>query len=229
MNIIRYMSFEVNRDCPLAQVHAEKCPVGHPERNLFSLSKKPIDDMLIWDFWRWSKTKGFRGIILFHLYNEPALVMPRIKILMGYIKKQDPFQAFQLNSAVIQADPEFDIVKFGDYKNNGPETLDNRLLTNRGDGKPYEEMPRMGFCGRGMYWEIPIDNYGNWCLCCNDWRNEESIGNIHDTDKWEELYKKWKEKSQGLRWSNKVSYNNLPRMCRSCFDLNPTLYRLGGA
>jgi len=86
MNTIRYLTFEINRVCPNIKMHTDRCPIGHPERYKFSTSNIIISDSIILDFWRWCRTKGFRGIILWHMYNEPILVLPRIRVLKQQIK-----------------------------------------------------------------------------------------------------------------------------------------------
>lgn len=225
MNIIRYLSFEINRECPLSKVHAGKCPISHPERYKFSKSKNVIRDEDILGFYIACKSQGFRGIVLWHMYNEPVLVLDRVRHLMKRIKAMDRYQPFQLTTSIEGDYSDFDIVKVSDYA-NGAE-LDNRLLTCEGEGKPYSEMPKRGWCGRGLGWEIPIDNFGNWGLCCNDWRCEESIGNILQGS-YLDLVKRFTKQRRRIRWHDEESYNALPRMCRACLDKNPSLSQRGG-
>lgn len=225
MNIIRYLSFEINRECNNFLIHKGRCPISHPERYQFSTSSSVLEDSDILDFWRWCRGKGFRGIILWHMYNEPVLVLDRVRSLMKVMKAEDPFQPFQLTTSIPGEYSNFDIVKVSDYA-SGLE-LDNRIETNEGEGKPYWDMSKSGWCARGKGWEIPIDNFGNWCLCCGDWRCEESVGSILNTD-WEILYKLWDEKRKRIQWNDEKTYNALPRLCRTCLDKNPSLPRTGG-
>jgi hypothetical protein len=225
MNTIRYLTFEVNQSCINREKHTGKCPISHPERYRFSKSSTKISDQHIFSFWRWCVSKGFRGIILWHMYNEPALSIGRIRNLMEIIKSVDPQQPFQITTSIKGNYHDFDIVKISDY-NNGAQ-LDDRIKTNRGEGKPYNEMPSKGWCGRGRGWEILIDNFGNWCLCCNDWRCEESVGSICNTE-WDVLYDRWKLKRARIKWEDEESYKEMPRMCRSCLDKNPSLHKRGG-
>lgn len=161
------------------------------------------------------------------MYNEPALILNRIYGLMEEIRREDKHQPFQLTTGMLLQADGFDIFKFSDYGQNGTSEMDNRLLTNVGEGKPYSQMPKRGWCGRGLGWEIPIDYYGNWCLCCNDWRAECAVGSIME-DSWESLYVRWKDLSKTIRWSNQNEYELLPRMCRACLDVNPSLHKSGG-
>lgn len=225
MNTLRYLTFEINRTCRNSEVHSDKCPISHVERYKFSTSCTSINDPIIIGFWRWCRKKGFRGIVLWHMYNEPVLSLPRVLGLMKIMKEEDNFQPFQLTTSIEGDYKDFDIVKFSDYKNG--VQLDDRILTNEGEGKNYNQMPQKGWCARGLGWEIPIDNFGNWCLCCNDWRCEEAIGNIFDTD-WEFLYMRYKAKKKRFRWHDSQSYYNMPRMCRACLDKNPSLTKSGG-
>ena len=227
MNTIRYLSFEVNNRCRNAKMHADKCPILHPERYKFSKSKVELSDEIVINFWRWCRTKGFRGIVLWHMYNEPVMILDRLRYIMSIMKLEDKFQPFQLTTSIIDTYPDFDIVKISNY-NEGTKNMDNRILTNTGEGRPYWKMPSEGWCGRGLGWEIPIDHFGNWCLCCGDWRCEEAVGSICTTKDWDVLYNKWKEKRAKIRWCNEATYKALPRMCRACLHKNPSLSRQGG-
>ncbi len=228
MNILRYLTFEISHTCNLSHLHA-LCPISHPSRYLYGNKRYTLTDDIILKFWDWSTTlHGFRGIILWHMYNEPTHVLPRIRNLMRQMKMVDKFQPFQLTTNSGPNIEGFDILKDSDYDhapNDGG--LDNRIASAEGEGKPYSAMPPVGRCARGLGWEVPIDNHGNWCLCCNDWRCEESVGNIF-VDDWEMLYTRWKEKARTIRWTDKNTYNRLPRMCRSCMDVNPNLRTSGG-
>jgi hypothetical protein len=225
LNILRYLSFEINNDCNMRHLHT-KCPINSPERYKFGSQDRPIDDGTIIDFWKWCRfIKEFRGIVFFHMYNEPTLVIDRAYRLMEIMKSYDRYQPFSLITNNHGEYHGFDMYKVTDYA--GGAELDDRILTNSGEGKPYSDMPRSGICGRGKGWEIPIDYYGNWCLCCNDWRCEESIGNILN-EQFESLYSKWDKKRKTIQWSNQKEYERMPRMCRSCFDKNPSLPRRGG-
>jgi len=223
-NIIRYLAFEINKDCENCKNHVGECPISHPDRYKYSTSEISISDSHILKFWRWCKGKGFRGIILWHMYNEPVLVIDRIRELMKIMKKEDSFQPFQMTTSIKGDYSDFDIVKISDYE-HGTE-LDRRIETNEGEGKSYGEMPKTGLCGRGKGFELQIDYYGNWCLCCGDWTCEESVGSICNTD-WDVLYNRWNKKRKAIQWHDEESYNALPRLCRSCLDKN-TLSWKGG-
>jgi len=225
-NVTRYLTFEISHTCDLAASHPW-CPVSHPDRYKFGDRIYNLNDRIILDFYRWCKfTHGFRGIILWHQYNEPIHQLPRIRNLMAEMKRIDPHQPFQLTTNSRPDVEGFDIVHFTDYSN--PNTLhDDRILNADGEGLPYSDLRlRQGMCHRGLQWEIPIDNHGNWCLCCADWRCEQSVGNIF-TDNWEMLYARFDERSRSIRWSDEQTYNSLPRLCRACLHVTPNLHRTG--
>jgi hypothetical protein len=227
LNILRYLSFEVGRTCVLSELHRGKCPISHPDRYKYSQSEIPLSSYNIMEVWQWARSKGFRGIVMWHMYNEPVLELSRIRKLMLEMKKIDPLQPFQLTTSIPppSISSEFDIFLHSDY--HGGAQLDDRILTNTGEGRPYYKMPQKGHCGRGKGWEVIIDYYGNWCLCCNDWQCEELIGNIHNTS-LDTLLNVWEDKRQRIMWTNKEEYEKLPRMCRACLDKNPSLAGRGG-
>jgi hypothetical protein len=225
LNIIRIIQFEVGRECPNYMVHKGRCPISHPDRYKFSTSNEVILDSDIIGFWRWVRERGFRGVIQWHNYNEPVLQLDRIRNLMKEIRSEDKYQPFQLTTSINGEYSDFDLVKISDYGNGHP--LDNRIETSVGEGKPYEEMTKKGVCYRGRGWELPIDNFGNWGLCCGDWTCEESFGSILNTD-WDILYNRWNGKRKKIWWNDKETYNILPRLCRACMDKNPTLRTQGG-
>jgi hypothetical protein len=93
------------------------------------------------------------------MYNEPVLVLGRIRFLMKVMREEDPSQPFQLTTSVQGEYPDFDIVKISD---EDMSKMDNRIETNIGEGKPYRDMPKSGLCGRGKGFELQIDYFGNW-------------------------------------------------------------------
>jgi len=85
-NIIRYLAIEINKDCKNKAMHVGKCPISHPDRYKYSTSDIRISDPHILMFWRWCRSQGFRGIVMWHMYNEPVLVIDRIRKLMKIMK-----------------------------------------------------------------------------------------------------------------------------------------------
>lgn len=228
LNIMRYLTFEISRTCDMSHIH-DMCPVSHPERYKFGDTSNSLTDEIIINFWKWCRfNKAFRGIVMWSYYNEPTLVIDRIYGLMDVIKACDPDQPFRLltnKPPTPEMKERFDLIKFTNYAKDPP--MDERRKTVSGEGKPYSQVQRAGWCGRGFGWEVLIDNHGNWNLCCNDWRCEESVGNIFKDD-WVRLLQKFESKARALRWDDEESYLRLPRLCRACMDFTPALHRSGG-
>lgn len=228
LNVMRYLSFEINKDCNLSQSHPQ-CPINHPQRYFYGEKNSFLNDEIIINFWKWCRLKkGFRGIVMWHSYNEPTLVIDRIRYLMRRMKKVDPIQPFQLITNSKIAIHGFDLYKYTNYPD---KQLDDRILSAKGEGHSYEDMVKInrstGWCRRGFGWEMIIDYHGNLMLCCNDWRCEESVGNIF-THNWSQLLERFITKSKSIRWENEEEYYNLPRMCRSCMA-HTNLYDTGGS
>jgi hypothetical protein len=232
LNCARNLSFEINRGCNMAELHT-LCPSANPIRYKYSTSKKPITDDLIFDFWKWCTEKHyFRGILNWNGYNEPSLVINRIHGLLRRMRKIDPGLPSQLvtNDDNFQSD-EFEIIKRSRYGEGGTRLcddrrpqFDNRLLAAlQGEGKPYTRMAPFGRCVRGMGWEIIIDYYGNWVMCCADFSCENSFGNIWKDD-WEGIYQIACAQYSAIRWTNEIEYYKLPRLCRACLSVNPSLH-----
>lgn len=216
----------------MSHLHPQ-CPSGHPIRYKYSKSDKPIDDLLIISFWEWCTYKHyFRGILNWNGYNEPTMVIDRIVNLLHYMRKIDRGLPAQIvtNDDKFQSD-EFEIIKRSRYGAGGTRLCDDRRpqFDNRlaaaigGEGKPYSQMAPFGRCVRGMGWEVMIDYYGNWCLCCADFSCEEAFGNIWKDD-WDEIYEIASEKYRKICWTNEAEYNALPRLCRACLSVNPSLH-----
>jgi hypothetical protein len=225
INVTRYLMFEVNQNCDLGDAHASRCPNKHPQRSRFTKSSIPLTDVIIINFWNWCRSRGFRGVVGWQFYNEPSLAWDRIQRLMRQMQRIDPMQPFSIisNNNNFQF-PGIDIVKRSYYNlNPDPITqLDNRLAAIDGEGLPYENVPFMGSCVRGLCWEMIIDYFGNLVLCCNDWRCEEGSGSICTDTDWNGIYARWLKRST-IEWYDRDSYERLPRMCRSCMEVNPKL------
>lgn len=228
LNTLRYLSFEMGDSCPLSSIHT-KCPTSHRERFRFGDLTQTLTPTMAHQFWRWARyDKGFRGIVMFGGYCEPALYLRDIFATMDLIKRDDhdqPFRIYTSRRPSREMEEQFEMVRWTDYSHN-PQ-LDDRLLTIEGEGKSYEEMPPHGWCGHGFGWELPIDYYGNWLMCCNDWRCEEAFGNIHTND-WNKMLDAYEMKARFLQWEDKESYDSLPRLCRACLEKNPGLHFSGG-
>lgn len=234
LNLARNLSFEINQECNLASVHP-LCPSGNPIRYKYGKQEKTITDDLMIEFWLWCRDKHyFRGIWNFCGHNEPTLVIERIHNLLVRARTIDPGLPAQLvtnkENFVDQWD-DFDIIKRSRYREGGVRLCDDRrpsfdgrlAAALGGEGKPYAQMSPWGRCIRGAGWEILVDVWGNWCNCCADFSCELAFGNLW-TDNWEEMFKMASERYRSMKWHDEASYNALPRLCRACLDVNPTLH-----
>lgn len=224
MTELRYLTFEINPTCNLAAIHP-RCPINDPDRYRFGSTSAVLTDELVLAFWRWARTQGFSGTVLWHLYNEPTLALDRIRGLMREIQAEEPTQAFHLwtNHRAALGFDAFQHVQLTDYAQVRPEDLDNRRASTEGEGRPYAAMRPTGRCTRSYGWEVILDHHGNWLLCCNDWRCEESVGNVH-TERWDVLLERFRVRAE-IAWHDEASYQQLPRLCRACMDVNPNLSR----
>lgn len=216
MEDVRYLSFEINNQCNLAGVHSSKCPIAHPLRYRNSPGRQPLEVDLIVQFWEWARfTRNFRGVVNWNLYNEPTLAIAEIRHCMARMRTRCPDQKFMVitNSSMALEDVD-QVLRSGYGKDGGLHLLDRRLEVECGEG-PYHGP---GCCLRGQGFEVVVDYYGNWCLCCNDWQNEISIGNIHRED-WDHLHGKWKGVAKRYRWTNEREFAGLPRWCRRCLSV----------
>jgi hypothetical protein len=223
----QYLTFEVNSTCNLAALHP-RCPINDPERYRFGRTDAVLTDEAILGFWQWMCAGGFAGIVLWHLYNEPTLALDRTERLMTAMQAERPDQRFHLwtNHRAASRLAGFNHIQVTDYALVRPGDLDNRRASVCGDGRPYRDLrrsQRVGVCGRGAGWEVIIDHHGNWLLCCNDWRAEESVGNIF-VDDWSTLRDHYQTRAR-IAWRDEASYNALPRLCRACLDVNPNLHK----
>lgn len=216
MRHVAYLSFEVNNTCNLADAHCSKCPIRHPMRYRRSVERRPIHPDLIIRFWEWARfTKHFDGVVNWNLYNEPSLAIDAIRTCMAAMRSRHPGQRFLIITNSNKPFDDADQVLRTQYgKDGGLHLLDDRMKAESGDGN-YQGP---GCCHRGLGFEVVIDHYGNWCLCCNDWQNELSLGNIH-TDDADSLYLKWKVSMRLYRWTDESQFNALPRWCRRCLSV----------
>jgi hypothetical protein len=219
---LKYLTFEINKTCNLTKVH-DKCPINDPERYKFGNTQYELDEDIIHAFWTVCVSRGFRGIVLWHLYNEPTQKLVEIQRMLARMRKDIPDQRSHLWTNSPNAKPEgFDHIELTDYRVIRPQELDSRRTTVEGEGD-YTLAPQNGVCGRSKNWEIIIDFHGNWITCCNDWRCEGSLGNLF-THPWTQLFQAY-EKRAVVQWGNETSFNAMSRMCRACVTYNTNLHR----
>lgn len=221
------LSFEITNRCNLEHVH-DKCPINCRQ---YQHIGKTLDKDIIVQTIRAAQEMGFTGMVAFHYYNEPLLKKDLILsiieevndckyllwtnglLLSRNIEENDFLKKF--THVCITCYDEKDVPFFqalSDYYKNielFDWELDDRLdIYNK-------NKPNRLSCKRPLF-EMPIDYYGNIHLCCMDWNNSYSIGNIIDHELSEILH--------GERYKNLISMckrrliddNVCPPICKTC-------------
>jgi hypothetical protein len=169
---------------------------------------------------------GFTGMCCAHVYNEPLLAWPRFKTLIARIKESSPQARFLLwtNGDLLptaeELDGVFESIVVSNYAKQDLEWLrplckNLQVLPGNLDWRlnPPTTVPtREPNCLRA-HLEVQFDYYGNMRGCCNAWRGEISVGNLHDTP-FEELWARW------LKLRDSISRNPMgpdaPDRCLTC-------------
>lgn len=220
----RYLTFEINSGCRLADVHP-RCPTSDPNRYRYGQRDRTLDDGVVVRFWRFARDRGFNGVVLWHLYNEPALALDRIVALIAAMRIELPTLRTHLWTAVpmLVGRPEFEHVELTDYRRVRPDDLDVRRVAHAMESTDQQFAPSAGRCTRDRDWELIIDNRGNWLSCCNDWECAGRYGDVFNDD-WDELIRRYVARAP-IAWSDHASFAALPAMCRACVVYNPLLHR----
>jgi hypothetical protein len=193
MNLTQLVSFEITDKCNRGLEHT-KCPNMHPDRWSHSIGRRPMTNDQIVSVATQMYSGGFGGRVAFHFYCEPLLELQRMLTIVGRIRDSVPESKFLLwtNGDLFPDDLSplagiFEQIVVTNYAGRDlsrliaicgnvsqtPVTLDWRLT-------PPVVKPRNEPNCLRPHLEIILDHCGNVRLCCNDWRNEVGIGNIHD-------------------------------------------------
>jgi hypothetical protein len=149
---------------------------------------------------------GFAGHVAFHWYNEPLLYCDRITAVMDAV----PEARYLLWTNGTLIDKHADVVARFDrvvrtaYDGDGnfPFAPDTRLAN-------YGEHLRGSVrCVRPLV-EFPIDCAGNVRLCCQDWRGDTYIGNVHEG--FEAVADRWLAITRGI-----IDGTSCPDVCLTC-------------
>lgn len=188
----QFLIFELGAKCNLASVHP-KCPVSKRQKG-----KNKLDDETIIRLAEKAYNEmGFTGLIGWHFYNEPMLEWKRMSKLMEKIREKVPQSRFLLwtNGTNLVDDPKVDMfekVVVTDYYNQGAEHF-KKFYRNELDVHTPNFDERLAYDSPGSsqpclrpFIEFIINAYGDVILCCQDWENRVSIGNVL-TDSFEEL------------------------------------------
>ncbi len=204
MRLTQLCTYELTDKCNRSTEH-RACPCGHPDRWANSVGRRPTTDNQVVEIADRMICGGFRGVFAFHNYSEPLLAWPRILKLIARIKEEHPVAQFLLwtNGDRLASIPREQIegvfckMMITNYAGRDlafveglspeihhiPPNLDWRL------NPPRTESSGTPRCLR-PHLEITWDYFGNLRACCNDWKNEIQIGNIHDTP-FDILWARW--------------------------------------
>ena len=241
----RLLSFEISNDCPLATIHP-KCPINDSLRYTSSPIRTPISDTLIIETAIIAYTNfGFNGFITFWGYNEPLLHLDRELQIIKSIREVVPTAKFMILTNGISLSGEdfliekllaFDLLVINNYTKdltipiqylanfiqvivNDTPFLDDRMLNYIGPLGNFDT--KIGSCFKPNY-EFIVDYYGNILMCCNDFRNENVIGNIQ-LQSLTELLPIWKRL---IGYPNRMGiserqYEQTPEICKRCLINTP--------
>jgi sulfatase maturation enzyme AslB (radical SAM superfamily) len=187
LSTTQFLIFELDDQCNLSSQH-KKCPSN--QRCRFT-TQKITDTQIIDCVLEAYRAHNFTGYVGFHFYNEPMLQWQRMFDLMVKLKKLVKNIRFVLwtNGTIQPTDKRiklFDLIYVTDYSNSAtqlrqyfgdradilPVNFDNRLID------PCTIPPNNNPCGR-QHIEFIVDCYGIAYLCCQDWRGEVYIGDLH--------------------------------------------------
>ena len=220
------ISFEIGTGCNLKNEHLN-CPINKilRKQNAPHLTVetvcKAMDE---------ANELGFKGHFAFHHYNEPLVY---IDIIDKIVKLRPQNKYLLWSNGLLVPDIEkkgyslniFDQIIFTLYHETDKEMLmdvqrryknveiylaemDERLEIYHSN---YENIVSC----KKPYIELPIDYYGEVCLCTHDWKNSHKLGNILDTSMKDVILGERYQKV--LDGAAKIGNNeNSPQICRKC-------------
>lgn len=196
LHYLQSVSFEINRDCPLAELHAGVCPISVEERyDNCDQSRTLTDAVILESVDALYNTLNFRGWINWHYFNDPAMEFDRIEALIPQLRALSPKVRISLftNGIFLPEDLTrckcFDKIWLKDYVGTRDWTVLKQLRMDL----YYEAHPRLDhrlLCGSDpnpgatkcnrMFDEMIIDYYGYGRICTDDWLRKVDIGNVWD-------------------------------------------------
>jgi len=222
---IKIISFEIGNECNLRIEH-HKCPINH--RKYLVTKFGAITPSVIINVISECQKLNFEGYYAFHFYNEPLLYRERI---MQVISKK-PHERYLLwtNGELLKENDEildlFDKVVISCYKKeklpfykklqkeHRQIEIEQWELDDRAQIYNRKEENKFG-CKR-VFFEIPIDYYGNIHLCCRDWNNSCKLGNILETRFSDILAgNEYKDVISNVR-KRILDTDNCPEICKQC-------------
>jgi hypothetical protein len=224
VNLTQLLSIEITPLCNRGSEH-KACPNRHPDRWMHSAGLRPMSDHQIVSLVVEAHRMGFSGCVAWHVYNEPLMDWPRIQNVTKEIRLALPECKFLLwtNGDLMPDDASAFVGVF--------QTIVITNYANRDFGFLSSACDDIRFVGPGLDWrlnpphnnsdapcyrpflECQIDYFGNVRVCCNAWRGEVSVGNIHDTA-FADLWSLWVAQRSAIAATPMSA--SAPQRCRFC-------------
>lgn len=229
LSFLKYLSLEINDLCPLTDVHPQ-CPRNH-DRFAGRPDQRPQPSDFI-DFAKICMDYGFDGLITLHNYNEPMATTGIVKQMAVEFPKRislwtsgvflDPVRDAGLitlcHNVIITRYPGVKIKDLSQFSNIKYQEYG---LDGRSDIVEIDYRKIIAHTCTRPNWEIIVDCRGYINMCCGDWRNRMSIGNIM-TEDHHVLLHKWNQKRKEIinlsPWDTEDKFKKLPRACQVCLS-----------
>lgn len=223
---VEIISVEAGSNCNLKKEH-KACPINYRKNINTEYGSLTVEDIIqtIVE----AEEMGFKGYFAFHFYNEPMLYQDKIREIIeqkktskyllwtnGTLLKEGENPFLELfNKVIITC---YDDERLELYKRLEQEYLNITIqqweLDNRLD--IYNQKNNNKFGCKRIFFELPIDYYGNVYLCCKDWDNSYVVGNIKKMG--------FAAVVQGSAYNNMIKSvgkrllddKNCPTICRYC-------------
>lgn len=224
MQYTQLLTFEIGMECQLALSHASHCPAIIKSRYDELDTTEPLSDALIVNTAKKAYAAGFAGMVAWHYYCEPTLYMNRIELLYGHLQEIPGFRHLlwtngewlsHLHAAgrlgifskiVVSNYHRADLRYLQSIPAEISVTsgrLDTRMVPGRRSTKP---------CFTPFN-ELIFDFYGNWHLCCVDYRGTAAKMNLR-TDEFEAILDKYQHMRALV--SQNPQPECVPAICKTC-------------
>lgn len=193
LKFVRRISFQLSNLCNYTMIH-KKCPLSQCTEKIILPSKvvySTIDEV---------SEFNYNGIFGFHIYNEP-MMDPRLFLLISYVKKMCPKACALIctNGYMLNQQMMVELEEIGvDSLNVSAYSISeyNRLVELESKIS-YQVMPMQLDDRESLYDRIPLNlkkschaplnevciaPTGDIILCCLDWKNKHTFGNLINHD-----------------------------------------------
>lgn len=190
MKYIQLLTHEIGTECNLAKEHTDKCPITIKERydmvdTSYILSDSDIVNNIVKAY-----ELGFVGATSWHSYCEPLLYMGRIENIIDQVNYNihDAKHLLWTNGTLINTIVDakrlkiFDKIIISNYTKRNWDFLkdiveDVKVLRGHLDSRLSKGRFTRKRCFR-LYYEMIIDYYGNYRVCCGDFMGKSVSINV---------------------------------------------------